>query len=265
MARETPAVFAFVVRQIPSDAPPRQRTTDPLAPQGAGHSGLFVVFEGHEGTGKTTLLAEVGRQLREGGYPVREVPEFSDSYFGQYVRQSLAGDGFLRKKGHSHPTFLTQVFAILTDWMHSTEYLIVPRLREGLIVLKDRYLHSVTCCQVPTIQEEYPLAEDDVLEWLTRVTSMVPVRPDLTFMLEAPLAVRLERMRARASGADPEPPGPSADDLTIFDARRRLYARYDDRAGPSTGVVFINTDCELVAASQAIVARIVSEWDAVRR
>ncbi len=187
--------------------------------------GYLISFEGQDGCGKTTLINEVAYLLESSGYQVHPVDEFSTSHFGEYIIDTLLGDKFLRVK-RGNKTSLTQVFAILADFMYLTEYEIVPHLENGGIVLKDRFIDTQIACQLPTLLEEYEMDEEETYMWFKDLLRITPVIPDLTFYIDVPLDVRIERIRRRDRKVrEHRSHEVSEEDIRVFNERERIYKR----------------------------------------
>ncbi|MDO8498729.1 MAG: hypothetical protein Q7S44_03000 [bacterium] len=187
------------------------------------YKGYFAVFEGQDGSGKSTIIASVGEILQSKGYKVKIVPEFSSSLFGRYLLDSVSKDKFLRAQTQ-HPTFLTQVFAFFSDWMFLTEYEIIPALEAGMIVLKDRYTDSQVVCQIPTLLDEYNGEIGRLKQWFEEVTGINPVIPNRVFYIDVPEEVRITRIKNRnREFSEALADTVSGSDLRIFRERDFLY------------------------------------------
>lgn len=221
--------------------------------------GLFVSFEGQDGCGKSTIITKVSEILAQNGYPVLVVEEFSRSRFGENLLLTLTQDKFLRSNA-SHRSFLTQVFAILTDWMYLAEYVIIPNLNAGKLILKDRYIDSVIACQMPTVLDEYHFDEKVLYEWFLNVVRIVPAMPDLTFFLDVPLEVRMQRLYTRERTIDEHRAHEiSEDDIRVFTERERFYALL--AAQNRQRFLIFNNDRDLEIAADQIFRIIVSAWN----
>ncbi len=186
--------------------------------------GLFVSFEGQDGSGKTTVMHEVGKQLNKSGYDSVLLPEFSQSPIGDYLRLCVARDKFLRLNASSASSF-TQTFAIIADYMHQTEVRIVPELQRGKIVLKDRHIDSQIACQLPLIIRDYPnIAESTLLNWFASTLSVSPKIPDLTIYLHVPDETRVQRIEGRKRDFTEDRANEiSQEDKDIFKEREKIY------------------------------------------
>ncbi len=102
-------------------------------------NGLFVVFEGIDGTGKSTQMRLLGEALKNRHYAVVETREPTTGKFGQQIR-SL----YLKRSTVSAEEEL-ELF--VKDRRQHLNNLILPSLKEGKIVLCDRYFLSTAAYQ----------------------------------------------------------------------------------------------------------------------
>lgn len=100
---------------------------------------LFVVFEGIDGTGKSTQMRLLSEALRDRRYCVVETREPTSGEFGQQIR-SL----YLKRSTVSAEEEL-ELF--IKDRRQHIDTLILPSLNEGRIVLCDRYFLSTAAYQ----------------------------------------------------------------------------------------------------------------------
>lgn len=187
--------------------------------------GYFASFEGQDGCGKTTVIRGVAERLCSLGHRTHTIGEFSQAHFGDYLLHALSEDKFLRVKA-GHKTSLTQAFAVLTDLMYLTEYEIMPKLAEGNIVLKDRYVDTLLACQLPAVLEEYGAGKGHLYEWFAQVAAISPAAPDTTFYLDVPLDVRIKRIQERDRAFKEHRANEvSSEDVRVFGAREQAYRR----------------------------------------
>ncbi len=102
-------------------------------------NGLLVVFEGIDGTGKSTQMRLLAGALRDRGYRVVETREPTAGEFGQQIR-SL----YLKRSTVSAEEELA---LFIKDRRQHIDTLIQPSLNEGRIVLCDRYFLSTAAYQ----------------------------------------------------------------------------------------------------------------------
>ncbi len=97
-------------------------------------AGLFVVFEGGDGVGKTTQLTRLAEALESAGREVVVTREPGGTALGSHLRQLiLHGD-------HVAPRAEALLYA--ADRAHHIETLVKPALARGAVVLQDRFMDS---------------------------------------------------------------------------------------------------------------------------
>ena len=140
--------------------------------------GAFIVFEGIDGSGKSTHIRLLSRDLRQQGYDVLETSEPSRGRIGMFIRK------YVERRVRRLPT---EVEALLfaADRFEHLKKIIEPALEEGRIVVSDRYLHSSLA---------YQGAEGTSLEWIREVNSFAP-KPNLCILLDVGPETGLGRMR----------------------------------------------------------------------
>ena len=103
------------------------------------NKGLLIVFEGIDGTGKSTQMSLLGRFLREKGLTVIETREPTNGQFGQQIRAL-----YTNRNGVS-PEQELELF--LADRQEHVDNVLTPALQEGKIILCDRYFLSTAAYQ----------------------------------------------------------------------------------------------------------------------
>lgn len=104
-------------------------------------SGLFITFEGIEGSGKSTQLTRLAAYLTRRGYTVTITREPGGTLFGEQIRQVL----LTIKNRHLDPR--TELFLYLASRTQHIEEMILPSLRAGRIVLCDRFSDATLAYQ----------------------------------------------------------------------------------------------------------------------
>lgn len=138
--------------------------------------GILIVFEGVDGTGKSTQLALLARYLEEQGYPVITTREPTEGAYGQKIRQLyLNRDQCSREE---------ELELFLADRRQHVQEVLAPALQQGKIILCDRYYLSTAAYQGANGFD--PL---DILE----KNSFAPV-PDIALLFQVPLATGLSRI-----------------------------------------------------------------------
>lgn len=148
-------------------------------------SGLFVAFEGGEGTGKTTQIARAAAWLRGRGRDVLATREPGGTPLGQELRRLV-----LDPDGQVSPRAEALIYA--ADRAHHVQTTIRPALDAGRVVLTDRYVDSTLAYQ--GAGRGLTVADARIVtDWATD-----RLLPDLTVLLDLDPRVGLARAGARS-------------------------------------------------------------------
>jgi dTMP kinase len=181
--------------------------------------GLFLTFEGGDGSGKSTQSALLTDWLTEQGKTVVHSREPGGTEFGHEVRELV-----LHRRGHIAARAEALLYA--ADRAHNIATVVRPALERGDIVIQDRYLDSSVAYQgAGRVLDQTEVR--DLSLWATE-----GLLPDLTVLLdldETTGRTRLDEARTRYDRLEAE-----ADD---FHARvRQAYLRLAE-AEPSRFLV----------------------------
>ncbi len=149
--------------------------------------GHFITVEGIEGAGKTTALERLGERLEEQGLPLLVTREPGGTPLGEDLRKLLLGH---RQDGMSSDAELLLMFAARAEHLRQR---IEPALASGCWVLCDRFTDATYAYQGGGRE----LGFDRVAALETWVQG--PLRPDLTLLLDLPVALGLERAGRRSA------------------------------------------------------------------
>ncbi len=149
--------------------------------------GLFVTFEGIEGSGKSTQLRILARRLRRLGVPLLVTRQPGGTPAGARLRRLLLHAGKLDPRAE-----LLLMFADRRQ--HLTES-IEPALSAGTLVLCDRYTDA---------SRAYQGAGRDLGEELVDLlhARFCGLEPDRTYLFDCPPATGLARVAAARGGKD---------------------------------------------------------------
>jgi dTMP kinase len=199
--------------------------------------GFFLVLEGPEGAGKSTLGAALARRMREIGVEPVLVREPGGTPAAEHVRQAFL-DPASRFEPVSELLFVTAARANL---IHEV---IRPALQAGRVVLSDRFDLSTAAYQGAGRG-----LDPAVVELVNRCATG-GLMPDLTLVLDVPPAVG----RARQSAA-----GKAKDRMEQEDAafHERVAAAYLGAAGP--GIFHLDGTQPPAAVLEAAWERLVHE------
>jgi dTMP kinase len=156
--------------------------------------GVFVVFEGGEGAGKSTQVAALAQALRAQGREVVVTREPGATEVGVRIRSLL-----LDSVGPSGPTALSpraEALLYAADRAHHVAAVVRPALARNAVVISDRYVDSSLAYQ----GAGRTLPVDDV-SWLS-AWATGGLRPDLVVLLDIDPSVGLRRVAARGNAAD---------------------------------------------------------------
>lgn len=161
-------------------------------PQPVAWAGLFVVFEGGEGAGKTTQVNQLAKTLRKQGQQVVVTREPGATEFGARLRGMLLGGA----NGPAAPSPRAEALLYAADRAHHVATVVRPALSHGSVVISDRYVDSSLAYQgagrsLPT----------DEIAWLSSWATG-RLKPDLVVLLDVPPEVGLTRVGDRGQGAD---------------------------------------------------------------
>ncbi len=139
-----------------------------------GYPGRLLVFEGLDGSGKSTQAALLGKWLAAQGHRVFFTEWNSSELVANVIRRG-------KKKGLLTPTTFSLLHA--TDFADRFERKILPPLRAGYLVVCDRYAYTAFVRDA---------ARGCDPTWVRTIYSFAP-RPDRAFYFRVPVATTLRR------------------------------------------------------------------------
>jgi dTMP kinase len=145
----------------------------------------FITFEGGDGSGKTTQIRSLENSLARQGRACVLTREPGGTSLGKLIRQVLL------QVGDHEIASSTELFLYLADRAQHVNEIILPALNSGKLVLCDRFTDSTLAYQ------GYGRRID--LRLLRQLNDVADggVRPDLTFLLDCPVALGLARTAQR--------------------------------------------------------------------
>jgi dTMP kinase len=147
--------------------------------------GLFITFEGVDGSGKTTQMRLLEERLRAAGYSVIATLEPGGTSIGGQIRRILL-DASNRELS---PT--TEMLLYFASRAQNVDECIIPALEAGQIVLSDRYTDSTRVYQGIA----RGLGEEAVLD--LHSIACRGIDPNLTVLLDLDVASALHRTSER--------------------------------------------------------------------
>jgi dTMP kinase len=144
--------------------------------------GRLITFEGIEGCGKSTLAKELYEYLKSKNYKVIFTREPGGGKLGEKIREILLSNEF------EIPDY-SELFLFLASRYEHTKNVIIPKLKEGYIVISDRYMDSTIAYQGYGRKINLKL-----LEKLNEIATL-GIKPDLTFLIDLPEEISFNRLK----------------------------------------------------------------------
>lgn len=173
--------------------------------------GLFITFEGMDGSGKTTQMHRLAARLRALGRTVLETVEPGGPPIAQKIRRILLDAA----NQELSPT--TEILLYFASRAQNVDEWIVPALGRGEIVLSDRFTDSSLVYQGcgRGLGAETVVALDRI--------ACRGLKPDLTLLVDVDPEASLARARARNLA---EPHCETRMDDQSLEFHRKVYAAY---------------------------------------
>ncbi|MBK9259244.1 MAG: dTMP kinase [Polyangiaceae bacterium] len=160
-----------------------------------GNDGLFVVFEGIDGAGTTTQAARYASFLRSRRRLVHVTGEPSGGPMGSLLRLMLKQR--VNLPSQHREAALTLLFA--ADRIDHLESEICPHLRDGYVVISDRYELSSIIYQSIGIDDD--VERKNFVSWI-RECNRFAVQPDITIVIDVDPDVAEHRRKMRGGASD---------------------------------------------------------------
>jgi dTMP kinase len=149
------------------------------------HGGRFLVFEGIDGAGKSTVSKMVAERLKGMGKAVVHTAEPTSSWLGEAVHRSNKEDV---------GPFAESLLYIADRAEHTLQ--IRNWLAEGMWVVCDRYVGSTLAYQSVTLR---PCLGAKAMGWLRAVNEPLIIQPSRTFLLRIDPETAMARLSVRSS------------------------------------------------------------------
>ena len=131
--------------------------------------GCLIVFEGIEGSGKTTASRNLQKYLTTKEYKASWTREPTISKIGTLIEEILRGETIVAEEA------IPLLFA--ADRADHTKRMILPAINKGYIVISDRYVHSSLAYQKSGMGKVF---KRDWLETINKYS----INPDLVIFLD---------------------------------------------------------------------------------
>lgn len=153
-------------------------------------SGLFLSFEGVEGSGKSTQIEKLENHFQSLSRPTLRLREPGGTQFGEKLRAAILNQ--------DHPLdSLSETFVFLASRAQLLREKILPFLADPkAVVLLDRYVDSTLVYQALSQNKELSQI------WTLHQFGPLNILPHQTFLLDIPVEVSLARQELRGQNRD---------------------------------------------------------------
>ena len=186
--------------------------------------GLFITFEGMDGSGKTTQMRRLAERLRGLGRTVVETVEPGGPPISMKIRRILLDSA------NQELSPVAEVLLYFASRSQNVDQWIAPALARGEIVLSDRFTDS------SLVYQGYGRGLGaDVVEALERIACR-GIKPGLTLLVDIDAETSLARARARNAA---HPHDETRMDDQAIEFHRKVYEAYHALAAAEPGRVKI--------------------------
>ena len=198
-------------------------------------TGLFIVFDGSEGCGKTTQVSLLKQRLEAQGRSVLLVRDPGTTRIGEQIRTILLNPD------HDEMAMRCEMLLYMAARAQMMVETILPALAEGKTVISDRFVSSTLA---------YQLGGDGLTAADIRAVADIAIRnrwPDLTLILDMPVKTSMARVRRAKDRIEQRP-------IAYHEEVRRNYL--SQAASDPQRYKIINADREITDVQEQI-------WSAV--
>lgn len=148
----------------------------------------FIVFEGIDGSGKSTQCSLLYEYIRSCGTPVKKLAEPTAGTYGTKIRQMLQG-------GVAAPVE-EQIRLFIEDRKEDYELNIKPCIENRITIVMDRYFYSNAA-----YQGFAPVSPDEIIQRNTRLGFP---EPDRVYFIDTSPAEAMKRITERSGQGNTE-------------------------------------------------------------
>jgi dTMP kinase len=210
-------------------------------------SGKLIVFEGTEGSGKSTQAELLLRYLKDRKIPVTLGREPGGTPLGERIREILLDVGGPRISPKA------ELFLYLAARAQLIREVIGPKLESGECVILDRYVHSTIAYQGYGLRVN--LVGFDHAENITAMTELCrqgvgEFWPDTVFLLDLPIEDGLSRLQGSADRIEKRDKAfhkrVREGYLALAESEKDVFRVIDANSSAETTAERIRTEIELV-------------------
>ena len=178
--------------------------------------GLFITFEGPDGSGKTTVSTAVISKLQADGYKVKYTREPGGSKIAEEIREVILDPS------NTEMDARTEALLYAASRRQHLVEKVIPAIEEGTTVISDRFIDSSLayqgCGRNIGIEEVYSI----------NTFACMGKMPDKTIFLNVPSEVGLKRIASR-SNLDRLDQESENFHKAVYDGYQKVIAMYKDR------------------------------------
>lgn len=165
--------------------------------------GLFITFEGNEGSGKSTQMRLLVGRLRAEGFPVTENQEPGATRIGSHIRRILLDPA------HKEMAPMTELLMMFASRTQAAVEIVIPALERGDIVVSDRFTDSTLAYQGAARGLGF-----EIVSAVHRI-ALGSLLPDLTLCILIDLETGLARAKRRNGASRKEANEARLDKLSL--------------------------------------------------
>lgn len=181
----------------------------------------FITFEGIEGCGKTTQIDLLKGFLSDIKIPYLVTREPGGCELGKKIRKILLGTE------NKNIFSMTELFLYAADRAQHVEEVIIPAIKEGKMVLCDRFTDATLAYQ----GYGRGINLDTIISLNTIASS--GIKPDLTFFIDCPVEIGIKRALARSNASSPDEMRFEKESLSfhyrVMDGYKKICAKEPER------------------------------------
>jgi dTMP kinase len=142
----------------------------------------FICIEGLDGCGKTTQARLLVKALRKAGYDAAYTAEPSKGKIGKFIKKYCLN-------ARQRVSIIVEALLFAADRFEHLENEVLPALKNGKIVVSDRYVFSSLA---------YQGAAGLDLKWIEKLNEHA-ITPDLALFIDAKPEVAIQRVKPKKS------------------------------------------------------------------
>jgi dTMP kinase len=150
---------------------------------------LFITFEGIEGCGKSTQAKRLSKRLRQKNIPLILTLEPGGTRIGKDIRKILLDSR------NQNLVALAELFLYAADRAQHVKEMIRPALEQNKWVICDRFFDATT------VYQGFARGQDKELIKILNDKAALGIKPDITFLVDCPARIGIERALKRNKNA----------------------------------------------------------------